>query len=448
MTLKKTVAMRMVIAMAGCVAVTGASFNPRQVAADQSISSRGVVSSRDPEAFRTPITEVRALWVVRTSITSPEKIRNVVDTARKYGFNTLFVQARALGEAYYNSNIDPRAECLAGQPVSFDPLSTIISDAHTYGIQVHAWVNADFVWAGNSRPSSPDHVYNKHPDWLVRTSSQIASPIPATDCEGAFVSPANPAVRQYNHDIFMEIVHNYDVDGIHFDYIRFPNLNYDYSYATTSEFCADMNARGLSAPDSSATQHDRMAFIKDNGDAWATWRREQVTEMVECIARDAHAAKPGIVVSAAVFADWRQAYVEKGQDWKRWLADGALDAVAPMAYGADTGRVADQIADAERAAASAGRFCYAGIGAWHISVASALAKIEAARDLGAQGIAIFSYGGVTADGSSNAYIGKLASLAFQRPAALPKLPWNTGTPAAGNSSPTVIVVTPQETSNP
>lgn len=394
------------------------------MAQTRQLPSRGIVSTRDPEQFRSPMKEVRALWVVRTSLTSPEKIRNAVDAARRFGFNTLFVQVRALGEAYYNSKIEPRAQALAGQPASFDPLATVIADAHAQGIAVHAWINTDFVWAGAAKPAAPGHVFNRHPDWLARMSNGAAPTLPTSQCEGAFVSPANPHVRQYNHDIFMEIVRNYDVDGVHFDYIRYPNPSYDYSAETTAAFCQYMNGRGMTAPGLGASQHDRMAYIKDNDDAWENWRRAQVTQMVEDIARDVHAARPGVMVSAAVFADWRQAYVEKGQDWKRWLSDGALDAVVPMAYGADTGKVAQQIQDAERAAAAAGRYCYAGIGAWRISVQSAVAKIIAARYLGAQGVVLFSYGGVTSDGSSDVYLNKLAAVAFQRPAAMPDAAWN------------------------
>lgn len=388
-----------------------------------------MITTRDPESYREPMTEVRALWVVRTSITSPDKIANVVATAKRYGINTLFVQARGRGDAYYASTLEPRAEELSGQPTSFDPLATIIASAHAAGIQVHAWMNTDLIWSGVHKPRSAEHIVNSHPDWLARTSDGSCSPIASSQCEGLFVTPANPDVRRHNHDVFLEVVRNYQLDGIHFDYIRYPNADYDYGPATTSAFCAFMKATDPAAPVKSS-QSARVHYIKAHFDSWTDWRRAQVTDMVESISRDAHAARPGIVVSAAVFADWKDATEGRGQDWKRWLADGALDAIVPMAYGPNTSKVAAQIADASAAASSAGRLCYAGIGAWHIPVESAVAKIEAARAIGAQGIALFSYGGVTRDGESAAYLDKLAHRCFARPATLPSMSWNVPAPAA------------------
>src|SRR5579872_6535259 len=89
--------------------------------------------------------EVRGLWVLRTSLTSPGSIENVVRTAQANGFNTLLVQVRGRGEAYYQSAIEPRAMELDGQPASFDPLALTLQLAHRAGLRVHAWINVDLV---------------------------------------------------------------------------------------------------------------------------------------------------------------------------------------------------------------------------------------------------------------------------------------------------------------
>ena len=73
-----------------------------------------------------PQSEVRALWVVRTTLTSPEKIGQLVSAAADNGFNTLIVQIRGRGDAYYNSRVEPRAIDLKDQPPSFDPLAVTI----------------------------------------------------------------------------------------------------------------------------------------------------------------------------------------------------------------------------------------------------------------------------------------------------------------------------------
>src|SRR5581483_10637168 len=86
-----------------------------------------------------PAEEVRALWVVRTTLTSPAAIDAMVSRAKAGGFNTLLVQIRGRGDAYYQGSREPRAPALAANR-SFDPLAMTIARAHDAGLQVHAWI--------------------------------------------------------------------------------------------------------------------------------------------------------------------------------------------------------------------------------------------------------------------------------------------------------------------
>src|ERR1041384_1437985 len=87
--------------------------------------------------------EVRALWVVRTTLTSPEKIKQLVSAAADNGFNTLIVQIRGRGDAYYKSKVEPRSIDLKDQPASFDPLAVTLEEAHKRGLKVHGWLNTN-----------------------------------------------------------------------------------------------------------------------------------------------------------------------------------------------------------------------------------------------------------------------------------------------------------------
>src|SRR5262249_35038434 len=109
--------------------------------------------------------ETRALWVLRSSLTSPASIGTLVRTAREQGFNTLLVQVRGRGDAYYKSALEPRAADLSRQPASFDPLATVLAAARQAGIRVHAWVSVDLVSSAVDLPASPDHLVYKHPEW-------------------------------------------------------------------------------------------------------------------------------------------------------------------------------------------------------------------------------------------------------------------------------------------
>src|SRR4030095_11429160 len=114
-----------------------------------------------------PANEVRALWVVRSSLTSPEKIHKMVESAKTAGFNTLIVQVRGRGDAYYRSRWEPRATELKDQPAEFDPLAVTIAAAHQRGLKVHAWLNTSLLANLDALPEDPNHVFTKHPAWFA-----------------------------------------------------------------------------------------------------------------------------------------------------------------------------------------------------------------------------------------------------------------------------------------
>ncbi|MDQ3175382.1 MAG: family 10 glycosylhydrolase, partial [Acidobacteriota bacterium] len=176
--------------------------------------------------------EVRALWVVRTTLTSPEKIRAMVQSAKDSGFNTIIVQVRGRGDAYYGSRKEPRAMELKDQPIEFDPLAITLSEARQRGLKVHAWVNTSLLANLDALPTDPKHVYHKHPEWLAvprpvaadlyqmspqdpRYRERIVewSKANRSELEGIYTGPANPKVRQHIYEIWMDILKKYDVDG-------------------------------------------------------------------------------------------------------------------------------------------------------------------------------------------------------------------------------------------
>src|SRR5712691_60719 len=110
--------------------------------------------------------EVRALWVQRTSLTSPTAILSLVESAKDAGFNTLLVQVRGRGDAYYASRLEPRGSALSKQPLSFDPLALVVAQGHRAGLRVHAWVNVNLI-SDADPPTARNHVVYEHPEWLM-----------------------------------------------------------------------------------------------------------------------------------------------------------------------------------------------------------------------------------------------------------------------------------------
>ena len=128
---------------------------------------------------RVPSKEVRALWVTRATLSSPAAIAQMVRAAQNGGFNTLIVQVRGRGDAYYTSALAPRASELASRP-DFDPLAETIAVAARAGLRVHAWIVVNLVSSAVELPASREHVVYRQPDWLM-VPRELAAEMLATD---------------------------------------------------------------------------------------------------------------------------------------------------------------------------------------------------------------------------------------------------------------------------
>jgi uncharacterized lipoprotein YddW (UPF0748 family) len=357
--------------------------------------------------------EVRALWVVRTTLTSPEKIRTMVQSASANGFNTLIVQVRGRGDAYYRSRREPRATELKDQPADFDPLAVTLAEAKQLGLKVHAWLNTSLLANLDALPTDPKHVYNRHPEWLAvprpiaaelynmsprdpRYRARIVewSKVNRAELEGVYVGPANAKVREHIYKIWLDVLRNYEVDGLHFDYVRLASPDFDYSRTSLEQFRKWLLPK-LSKEDVSQLKHllkqNPLAAAETHADQFGEFQREQITMLVQRIYREVKRQKPQVIVSAAVFANHENAYTRRFQDWRRWLSLGILDVACPMAYSTDTAIFKTQIEIATASAHAAGRRVWAGIGAYRIPADSTVEKISVARTLGADGIILFSY---------------------------------------------------------
>ena len=201
--------------------------------------------------------ETRAMWVLRTSLTSPASIAALVRSARENGFNTLLVQVRGRGDAYYRGGLEPLAPELLRQPATFDPLATVIEAAHAQNIRVHAWINLNLVSSAVALPAAREHIVYRHPEWLMvpRDIAQELARGPVdspayvgklarwtrgqlTDVEGLYVSPLALGASAHTEMVVRDITRRYSLDGIHFDYARYPTDRFDYSRTAIREFRA------------------------------------------------------------------------------------------------------------------------------------------------------------------------------------------------------------------
>jgi uncharacterized lipoprotein YddW (UPF0748 family) len=359
--------------------------------------------------------ETRALWVLRSSLTSPASITSLVHTASQQGFNTLLVQVRGRADAYYSSDLEPRAADLSHQSASFDPLATVLGEAHKAGIRLQAWVCLNLVSSAVDLPASPDHLVYRHPEWLM-VPRPIAQDVAKLDpknpayvgkiarwtrselelVEGLYVSPLEPDAAAYTRQVIADLATRYDVDGIHLDYARFPNQRFDYSRFAIAEFRAAIRPHltpAIRREVDAAEATDLFAYPDRFPAEWKAFRRDRMTALVADIRRAVRAVRPEAMVTAAVTPDIQDAFDERLQDWRGWLASHLVDAVAPMAYTQEPSRFAEEIAAAREAAGSAP--VWAGIGAYRLSPAQTIDNIQVARKLGVSGIVLFSYDSLT-----------------------------------------------------
>jgi uncharacterized lipoprotein YddW (UPF0748 family) len=358
-----------------------------------------------------PRAELRAFWVdeFHAGIRTPEEATQLVSEAGQANINTLFVQVRGHADALYTQSFEPPYEDPAYDP-DFDALEHIIEAAHRAGLEVYAWLNATPVWRGPTPPRDPRHIFNLHgpgqagdADWLTR-SSQGDARFPL----GYFLDLGHPAAAAYLAEIYLNIVRHYAVDGIHFDFMRYPETRKHLKRGAPVGY----NAISLDRFRRSTGREDQPA---PDDPQWNAWRRQQVTQLVRRIYIDCKAINPRIKVSAAVIAWDKPPRSEKDfdetlamqwtfQDWHGWLKEGILDLAVPMNYARAnepaTRRWFDGWLRWEKRHKH-GRALAVGIGAYLNSPAGTLAHIRQVRNsegsYHADGVSLFSYAALAAN---------------------------------------------------
>lgn len=323
---------------------------------------------------------------------------------------------------------------MSKQDASFDPLALAIAAGHRAGLRVHAWVNVNLV-SDAALPAARTHVVYRHPEWLmvprdlVDQAARLNPRSPAYAAmlsayaransdriEGLYLSPLQSAAADYTVSVVRDIAAQYRVDGIHLDYARFPNEDFDYSLGALAQFQAEI-WRTLS-PDERReyrrrSQNRVLFYTQMFPQRWQEFRQARMTLLVSRMREAIKRRNPGALLSAAVWPDPESAALHRMQDWSGWLEHRLLDAVCPMAYTTDAAQFRAQIGKAKEAAR--GVPVWAGIGAYHLSAADTIANIDTARRLGAQGVSLFSYDNLTPQVNTDPrYFSKVAQGAFAR----------------------------------
>jgi len=277
--------------------------------------------------------EDRYLWVVRNTLTNQVSIDQMIQFATLNRFNHILVQVRGRGDAYYTSEFVPKSHLI--QNTSFDPLAYLIPKAKENGIKVHAWLNTYLLWSSRVKPVQKNHLFYTNMEWLdqnKRGEINISHELKKLNGgkngnEGLYLSPNHPKVNPYLISVFKELIENYELDGLHLDYIRYHDSEYGQNPDAIAQYRKE---NGLKVLQLSTSAPDPMTAAKAG--QWSDSRRKAVTELVRDTKSLIDVIRPNLILSAAVKPNLYQARDRYYQEWDVWLAAGYLDKAVVMNY--------------------------------------------------------------------------------------------------------------------
>jgi len=358
--------------------------------------------------------EMRGIWVTRWDFNDAQDIEDIFDAVAEYGFNAVFFQVRGTADAFYKSSIEPWAKDLTGvlgKDPGWDPLGVAVEAGHARGLEVHAWMNTFTAWSGTTPPpsSTPPHILYAHPEW--RQAGADGNPMDWNNSY-TWVSPGIPEVREHVISVASEIASNYDVDGVHLDYVRYAGPGYSHDESSEAAYAkAKEETPSLS---------------------WGDFQRETLSSFVSELYASVVSATPDVKVTAAVWGIYKdifgwggtsQGYFDYFQDSHEWLARESVDAICPMVYWPLTspkGGWTDfaTLADDHLAAAS-GRHVYVGLKADYPDFGEIAAEVAYLREKGAPGYLVFAWSTL----SNKGYGELMAEQVNAEPALPPHMGW-------------------------
>jgi uncharacterized lipoprotein YddW (UPF0748 family) len=346
----------------------------------------------DPAPQLKPVTPefapMRAIWVTRWEYRTETDVRDIVSRSADAGFDTILFQVRGEATAFYDSAKEPWARELGGEDPGFDPLAVAIEVAHERGVALHAWINVVPAWYGLEPPVNEAHLWHTKPEWFWW--DQHGQRQALSDKFYVSLNPCLPEVRLYLSRVIGELAARYAIDGLHLDYLRFPN-----------EAPAVPKGSGLDYPRDAATL---ALYFEATGKApdedlaaWSAWRTQQVTTLLAEIRAVVHRVKPKIPIGAAVGSVPEYA-LSHFQDVQAWMNEGLVDIVFPMNYTADAALFAERMAYWSNVTTTAqivmGLLVYTG------ETEGRIAEVQAAKEA-FDSIAIFAYFGLFDSANEN-----------------------------------------------
>ncbi|MBC7416963.1 MAG: family 10 glycosylhydrolase, partial [Pedobacter sp.] len=276
-----------------------------------------------------PKREFRGVWVATVAnIDWPSKpglstdqqkqeLIGILDRHKAEGMNAIILQIRPAADAFYAKSREPWSYWLMGKQglapaPGYDPLEFAIKEAHARGMELHAWFNPYRASMSANTVFAKNHPTQIHPDWFFTYGGKKQ------------FDPGIPEVRDYIIQVILDVVKQYNIDGVHFD-------DYFYPYPIAGQRIDD-----------AATYSKYGGDFKDIND----WRRNNVDLLIKELDDSVHYYKKFVKFGISPFGIWRNSYedpegsessglsnyAELYADSRKWIKEGWVDYINPQIY--------------------------------------------------------------------------------------------------------------------
>jgi uncharacterized lipoprotein YddW (UPF0748 family) len=310
--------------------------------------------------------EIRAVWDRSGMGLYPGQWARTCRLLKDAGISDLYVNVAGAGFAHFGSGVLPRSKVFDEQG---DQLAACLAAAKPLGLRVHAWM---FCFSTDGATAERIAIF-KRKGWVL--SDETAKP---------WLDPASPEVRAYLVKAVRELATNPKLDGVHLDFVRYPDFISCFGPGVKQRFEKDSGRVAADWPEDVKTGALRQMFIQ--------WRAKQVSDFVQDARREMKRSAPGKLLTAAVYGKYPSCLDAVGQDWESWVNIGLVDYVVPMDYTEDFSKFGEWLAAQTRTRKQAMRVV-PGIGVTaaesRLDAIQVIDQIQASRRAGCPGFALF-----------------------------------------------------------
>ncbi len=342
---------------------------------------------------RMATTEIRGVWLTTTDskvLHSRGLIAEAMDFLANTGFNVVFPDVWHQGVTVYPSRIMCDTFDIEIDPLfaGHDPLTEVVTEAHRVGLKVIPWFQYGFASSYNLNGGM---IIQKKPEWAGRDND--GKLLNKNGFE--WLNALNPEVQNFLISLVLEVVNNYEVDGIQGD-DRFPAFPSEggYDQQTKARY---QREKGINPPQNCKDQQ------------WLQWRADILTDFLSCLYQQVKAVDPNLLVSMAPsMYDW--GFKEYLQDTPKWLKLALVDLIHPQVYRRDFPSykanidrlLKEQFTDATLPKLAPGILMK--VGAYVITADDLLQTIKYNRDRGILGEVFFFYEGLRSNNHTLAQV--------------------------------------------